>query len=178
MDDDNESLIADEREVLRAIFDYDDQFQFTADDTVRYRFALKSGQTCVVDLHWPTNYPTSCLSPKTDIFANRQLPKDLLLSVDETARDEAERNAGQAATFAVIERLRQMLGDFEIEESRENIVNQSSDNVNVDINPKEQVLPTLSKAQKRKQWDKGGPDKQRGWNWVDIIKHLSQTGSS
>jgi len=37
----------------------------------------------------------------------------------------------------------------------------------------------LSKAQKRKQWDRvdGKGDKPRGWDWVDIVKHLSQTGS-
>jgi len=37
----------------------------------------------------------------------------------------------------------------------------------------------LSKAQKRKQWDRvdGKGDKPRGWDWVDVVKHLSQTGS-
>lgn len=37
----------------------------------------------------------------------------------------------------------------------------------------------LSKAQKRKQWDRvdGKGDRPRGWNWVDVVKHLSQTGS-
>lgn len=36
----------------------------------------------------------------------------------------------------------------------------------------------LSKAQKRKQWNKtdGKGERQRGWNWIDIVKHLSQTG--
>lgn len=36
----------------------------------------------------------------------------------------------------------------------------------------------LSKAQKRKQWNKadGKGERPRGWNWVDIVKHLSQTG--
>lgn len=36
----------------------------------------------------------------------------------------------------------------------------------------------LTKSQKRRQWEhsdhKG--DKPRGYNWVDIVKHLSQTG--
>lgn len=37
----------------------------------------------------------------------------------------------------------------------------------------------LTKAQKRKQWDKadGKGEKPRGWDWVDIVKHLSQTGT-
>lgn len=36
----------------------------------------------------------------------------------------------------------------------------------------------LSKAQKRKQWDRvdAKGDRPRGWDWVDIVKHLSQTG--
>ena len=39
----------------------------------------------------------------------------------------------------------------------------------------------LSKAQKRAQWKKGGlneDDRERGWNWVDIVRHLSQTANS
>ena len=37
----------------------------------------------------------------------------------------------------------------------------------------------LTKAQKRRQWDRidGKGEKPRGWNWVDITRHLSQTGS-
>lgn len=37
----------------------------------------------------------------------------------------------------------------------------------------------LTKAQKRRQWDQAtsGGDKPRGWNWVDIVRHLSQGGS-
>ena len=37
----------------------------------------------------------------------------------------------------------------------------------------------LTKAQKRRMWEKGGLDKDeraRGWDWVDVIRHLSQTG--
>lgn len=37
----------------------------------------------------------------------------------------------------------------------------------------------LTKAQKRRQWDQAaaGGDRPRGWNWVDIVKHLSQCGN-
>ena len=37
----------------------------------------------------------------------------------------------------------------------------------------------LSKAQKRSMWKKGGvneEDRERGWNWVDLVRHLSQSG--
>lgn len=36
----------------------------------------------------------------------------------------------------------------------------------------------LTKSQKRKMWDKADSkgNRPRGYNWVDIIRHLSQTG--
>lgn len=36
----------------------------------------------------------------------------------------------------------------------------------------------LTKSQKRRLWDKSDSSgmRPRGWNWVDIIRHLSQTG--
>lgn len=36
----------------------------------------------------------------------------------------------------------------------------------------------LTKAQKRKQWDRvdNKGNRPRGYDWVDIVKHLSQTG--
>lgn len=36
----------------------------------------------------------------------------------------------------------------------------------------------LTKSQKRRMWERtdNKGQKQRGWNWVDIIRHLSQTG--
>lgn len=37
----------------------------------------------------------------------------------------------------------------------------------------------LTKAQKKKLWERSDNkgNRVRGWDWVDIIKHLSQTGS-
>lgn len=38
----------------------------------------------------------------------------------------------------------------------------------------------MTKSQKRRQWDRmdGKGEKPRGYDWVDVIKHLSQTGGS
>lgn len=37
----------------------------------------------------------------------------------------------------------------------------------------------LTKAQKRRLWEKTDHTgaKPRGWDWIDIVKHLSQTGN-
>lgn len=38
----------------------------------------------------------------------------------------------------------------------------------------------LTKAQKRRMWDRtdNKGNRLRGWNWVDIVQHLSKTGVS
>ena len=50
-----------------------------------------------------------------------------------------------------------------------------------DPQPVKQKKEQLSKNQKRRLYDKFGTQgmmqgKQRGWDWVDVVKHLSQTG--
>jgi hypothetical protein len=48
------------------------------------------------------------------------------------------------------------------------------------VSSKSEKKEQLTKAQKRRMWDKGGidsEDRPRGWNWVDVVKHLSQSGS-
>lgn len=47
---------------------------------------------------------------------------------------------------------------------------------------KPQKKEQLSKNQKRRLYDRFGTQgmtdgKQRGWDWVDLIRHLSQTGA-
>lgn len=38
----------------------------------------------------------------------------------------------------------------------------------------------MTKAQKRREWDRMGKEgrTQRGQDWVDVVRHLSQTGGS
>lgn len=49
-----------------------------------------------------------------------------------------------------------------------------------EITKKAAKKETMSKSQKRKQWDRldSKGEKPRGYDWIDIVKHLSQTGSS
>jgi len=49
-----------------------------------------------------------------------------------------------------------------------------------EITKKTTKKETMSKSQKRKQWDRldSKGEKPRGYDWIDIVKHLSQTGSS
>lgn len=47
--------------------------------------------------------------------------------------------------------------------------------ITTDIQPKKEQL---TKSQKRRMWERtdNKGQRQRGWDWVDVIRHLSQTG--
>lgn len=47
-------------------------------------------------------------------------------------------------------------------------------------NPEPAKKEQLTKTQKRRMWERtdNKGQLQRGWNWVDIIRHLSQTANS
>lgn len=51
--------------------------------------------------------------------------------------------------------------------------------VDADAKRKEPKKEQLTKSQKRRQWERTDHkgERARGWDWVDIVKHLSQTGS-
>lgn len=58
--------------------------------------------------------------------------------------------------------------------------NSPTDISKLSLNPaKSEKKEQLTKAQKRRQWDQAaaGGEKPRGWDWIDIVKHLSQIGS-
>ena len=53
--------------------------------------------------------------------------------------------------------------------------------VNQDEGKKKEKKEQFSKSQKRKMFDRmtnaATGEKPRGWDWVDIVKHLSQSGN-
>uniref|UniRef100_A0A336KU13 CSON014996 protein n=1 Tax=Culicoides sonorensis TaxID=179676 RepID=A0A336KU13_CULSO len=104
-----------------------------------------------------------------------------------TVLEEAQQWIGCGMTFSLFECLKDKLDDILAD------VNNDSINKNIDVATEdvskleidEQQSGTkavkkeqLTKAQKRRMWqqtDHTGT-KPRGWDWVDIVKHLSQTG--
>lgn len=93
-------------------------------------------------------------------------------------------------TYTLFECLKEKLSELQ-EELEQEAQNQKLDSVAENISTiqlKSNAEPTakpqakkeqLTKAQKKKMWERSDNkgNKMRGWNWVDIIKHLSQTGS-
>lgn len=111
-----------------------------------------------------------------------------------TLNEEAEQWIGCGMTYTLFECLKDRLAEMmedqpqaasDEESGSESDDSDESDSSDADIGglslsgakgPKKE---RLTKAQKRRQWDQAmvGGERARGWDWVDIVKHLSQVGN-
>lgn len=103
--------------------------------------------------------------------------------------EEAEQWLGSGMTYTIFECLKEKVADLMAPQPGDVVESVAADVVVVATSTaastaQETARPTvvkkeqLTKAQKRRAWEhsdhKG--EKPRGYNWVDIVKHLSQTG--
>lgn len=110
------------------------------------------------------------------------------LTIQNALKEEAEQWLGCGMTYTLFECLKERIDELTAEQPEHALVQsidlekvgisaiQISDNT--ESTKKEPRKEQLTKAQKRRQWERADHkgDRPRGWNWVDIVKHLSQTG--
>ncbi|VDM47178.1 unnamed protein product [Toxocara canis] len=98
-----------------------------------------------------------------------------------------------AVTFTLIEYAKEHFDELVKDQTESAAVTEEASNLKIS-NAESDVEDTrsggidagskvqMSKAQKRRMWDRTDASKlgqlERGWNWVDIIRHLSQTRDS
>lgn len=112
--------------------------------------------------------------------------------ITETLQAEAEQWIGCGMTYTLFECLKDRIEEMmegqpqhvSEDESSGSEESDDSDSSDADIGAlsisKAPKGEKLTKAQKRRQWDKataGGGERPRGYDWVDIVKHLSQVGN-
>lgn len=175
----------DEREVLISIYEGDDRFKQIDSTTFQYKYGenddVKSFQ---LEISWHELYPTEPPNINLNLFYNRNLPGAVKTKIETILREEAEQWAGCAMTYTMFECLKdkvdEILADVTengaamdvITVERDDAVNESG------AGSKAPKKEQLTKSQKRRLWNQADHTgtKLRGWDWVDIVKHLSQTG--
>lgn len=121
------------------------------------------------------------------------------LKITETVKQEAEQWLGCGMTYTLFECLKERIDELmedqitasaidetvgesdEDEEESDDSDSDDSDDDKPSTTKKQPKKEQLTKAQKRRQWDQttsgAAGEKPRGWDWVDIVKHLAQVGS-
>lgn len=176
----------DELEVLQSIYEDDTNFKKIADTSYCYKFICDDNEykSFMLQVTWPKEYPEE--EPAVidlDSFFNSHIKdeeKEVMLN---KIRSQYEDWMGMAMTFSIVNHVLDNLEEFRDVIKNENVVErEEKEAIQMEKTKKHVHLETtkgLTKGQKRRFYDKFGnidaDDKPRGWNWVDVIKHLNKT---
>ncbi|XP_075969998.1 RWD domain-containing protein 4 [Anticarsia gemmatalis] len=180
MSDDAEQQ-AEEIEVLKSIYEGDDNFKQLDAKTYQYKYTDED-KSFILEISWGPTYPTEKPNFNLDIFYNQSLlpvVKEKILSIVDS---EAEQWLGCAMTYTLFECLKEKVSEILAEQTEEVVVSNRIEKIVIDdqyeTSKKPEKKEQLTKAQKRRAWDKAeigrAGEKPRGYDWVDIVKHLSQ----
>ncbi|XP_065351592.1 RWD domain-containing protein 4 [Cloeon dipterum] len=178
----------DEREVLLSIYEGDPLFKQLSPKVFQYKYGEdNTSQSFLLEITWGDNYPDEIPIINMDTFYNKHLIAEVRQHIVDEVSKEAANNIGMGMTYTLFEWVKERLDELVSAQPDSIAEAVSSRLVIADTQEQESIsggaaVPkarkeALSKAQKRKQWDrmeKG--EKLRGHDWVDVIKHLSQTG--
>ncbi|XP_034181976.1 RWD domain-containing protein 4 [Osmia lignaria lignaria] len=180
-------LQEEEREVLLSIYDGDSAFKQLTPTTFQYKFGEDNdAKSFLLEISWGTTYPSEKPIINMNTFYNKHIVQDVKDKVAKLVEEEAEQWLGSAMTYTLFQSVQEHYAelvseqpeavvDINTQTSQLKITDDSQQGEETTKKPKKEHL---TKAQKRRQWNKtdGKGEKPRGWDWVDIVKHLSQTG--
>ncbi|CAK9812404.1 RWD domain-containing protein 4 [Anthophora quadrimaculata] len=179
-------LQEEEREVLLSIYDGDSAFKQLTPTTFQYKFGEDNDmKSFLLEIIWGTTYPSEKPTINMNTFYNKHIVQEVRDKVVKHVEAEAEQWLGSAMTYTLFQSVQEHYAEL-ISAQPDSVVDLNSQTSQLKITERNQLEETtkkpkkehLTKAQKRRQWNKadGKGERPRGWDWVDIVKHLSQTG--
>lgn len=173
----------EELEALSAIFEDDECFKKCESDdgalSYQYRFVAENeNHSFILDMICPASYPEVRPNFSLDLFYNNHILPLVKSEIIEKLNSFCEELLDEAMIYSVIDYVKDNHQDLVANQTlvfQEDISEVKAAQVKVSKAPKKEQL---TKAQKRKLADRVNVDgeRARGWNWVDLVKHLSQTG--
>lgn len=170
-----------ELEALRSIYEGDECFKEVSPNSFQFRIGdLEDTKSFLLDVTWPETYPETAPQISMDAFFNNKISsenKQLILSKME---EQVEANLGTAMMYTLFEWAKE--NQETLMENHKPVVSAvslaSSDVTSSPQKEKKVKKEQLTKAQKRKMINRADNKGElpRGWNWMDVIKHLSKTG--
>ncbi|XP_050083640.1 RWD domain-containing protein 4 [Anopheles aquasalis] len=197
---DPKEMQTDEREALISIYEGDSAFKQVNSETYQYKYGEEGNKSFLLEICWTEKYPEELPTFNLETFYNRNLSRTAKDSILTILREEGEQWIGCGMTYTLFECLKDKLDELLTDENcnagegqqvvigtantpldgdaANNSDSEEDESGDARGARREQKREQLTKAQKRKQWDRvdSKGNRQRGWNWVDIVKHLSQTG--
>eukprot|EP01024_Parvocaulis_polyphysoides_P023224 TRINITY_DN21464_c1_g1_i1.p2 TRINITY_DN21464_c1_g1~~TRINITY_DN21464_c1_g1_i1.p2 ORF type:complete len:197 (-),score=38.42 TRINITY_DN21464_c1_g1_i1:349-939(-) len=186
---DDESILDEECVALESIFP--DKFSRLNENTIRVVIEPPKeddsqpgdiGQHALyLVMKMKEDYPESI--PEFDLsnLNNVVFPQQVRDQVIEALKEQAEELVGDMMVYTLVEFIRDSLPDYNAQILEHKINEQPEEKEEIKISSKTAPITketdNMTKAQKRRYFDKFGTtekEKPRGWDWVDILSHLSQ----
>ncbi|XP_053988747.1 RWD domain-containing protein 4 [Hylaeus volcanicus] len=180
-------LQEEEREVLLSIYDGDPAFKQLTPTTFQYKFGEDNNmKSFLLEISWGPTYPSERPVINMNTFYNKDIVQEVKDKVVKLVEAEADQWLGSAMTYTLFQCVQEHYVEL-ISTQPDSITEVNSHTSQLKLTEEKQQSEEttkkpkkehLSKAQKRRQWNKadGKGERPRGWDWVDIVKHLSQTG--
>ncbi|KAK7910258.1 hypothetical protein WMY93_014942 [Mugilogobius chulae] len=150
-----------ELEALRSIYEGDECFKEISPVSFQFRIGdLEDSKAFILDVSWPETYPETAPQMSLDAFFNNKLSPDTKQHILSKLEEQVEANLGVAMMYTLFEWT---------------LTSNNEATVTVSSAKKKEKKEQLTKAQKRRmnnRTDNKG-ELPRGWNWVDVIKHVS-----
>lgn len=177
-------LQEEEIEVLQSIYEGDACFKEVDSTTFQYKYGEDGDYKAFnVELLWGENYPMEAPTINLDTFYNKHIINSVKEKVKTGLLEQVEDLLECAMTFTLFEWVKENLEDLTagqpdappVLQVQEKPVNNNAGETSKKKEKKEQ----FTKNQKRKMYDRlnAAGERPRGWNWVDVVRHLSQTGN-
>ena len=174
----SDEQLREEFETLDSIYQDDANFTVKGDQSITYKFVFPDAKDFIVQFDFPPTYPEDPPNIHMELMYNTKLRTEEKDAIITALSSEAEDLIGVQMMYSLLEWGKENLNDVVDEFSTETADTASAENHTSVKKPVKKEH--LSKAAKRKLADntdaKG--EKPRGWNWVDVIKHLSKTAPS
>lgn len=172
-----------ELEALRSIYEGDDCFKEISPVSFQFRIGdLEDTKAFLLDVTWPETYPETSPQLTLDAFFNNRISAETKQQILSKFEEQVEVNLGTAMMYTLFEWAKEnqeVLMENHKPVSTAPTISTSDDTTSVTSSAKKkEKKEQLTKAQKRRiinRTDNKG-ELPRGWNWVDVIKHLSKTG--
>lgn len=172
-----------ELEALRSIYEGDECFKELSPVSFQFRIGdLNETKSFLLDISWPETYPETAPQISLDAFFNNRISPETKQVIISKMHEQVEANLGSAMMYTLFEWAKEnqemLMENHQPVVSAVTLTSTSDVNSPVSSSKKKEKKEQLTKAQKRKmigRTDNKG-ELPRGWNWVDVIKHLSKTG--
>lgn len=171
-----------ELEALRSIYEGDDCFKEVSPVSFQFRIGdLEDSKAFILDFSWPETYPETAPQISLDAFFNNKISPEAKQQILSKMEEQVEANLGTAMMYTLFEWAKEnqetLMENYQPVMQAVTLTS-SGDSSTTPTGKKKEKKEQLSKAQKRRminRTDNRG-ELPRGWNWVDVIKHLSKTG--